>query len=147
MSVCSISNSSWGSISESMEPFLILCSSGMEWAGRRENCSSARLWYVVESLWTPEVARCCCASFSSTKPLQGRQGLIQILEPWVLALSKWCGFVFLWSQHQNWHTSFVDQLNGICRSQKGGQCVQDLHAFPGCYASFACVSCIFFLFF
>lgn len=61
-------------------------------------------------------------------------------------LSKWCGFVFLWSQHQNWHTSFVDQLNGICSSQKGDQCVQDLNVFSGWYTSFAYFPCIFFSF-
>lgn len=43
--------------------------------------------------------------------------------------------------------SFVDQLSGICSSQKGGQCLQDLHVFPGCYTSSACFPCIFFSFF
>lgn len=107
--------------------------------GGSENSSSARLWYAVEFLWTPEVPRCCCTSFSNTKPLQGRHALTQILEPLVLC------FIFLWSQHQNWH-EFCWSVKCICSSQKGGQCLQDLHVFPGCYTSSACFPCIFFSF-
>lgn len=125
-----------------MDPFLILRRSGMEWAGGSENSSSTRHWYVVESLWIPKVSRCCCVSFSNTNPLQGRQALIQTLKAKVLVLSKRCGF-FSSGLNTRTNRSFVDQLNGICSSQKVIS-VFRIFMFPGCKTSFACFPCIFF---
>lgn len=127
-----------------MDPFLILRRSGMEWAGGSENSSSTRHWYVVESLWIPKVSRCCCVSFSNTNPLQGRQALIQTLKAKVLVLSKRCGF-FSSGLNTRTNRSFVDQLNGICSSQKwsvcsGSSCFlgakHPLHVFPAFFFLF-----------